>query len=239
MITRLLPRLLAVSAFAVTLFAQATAPAKPEGATTPAREPGLYTTIQTSMGPVVLKMFEKESPITVRNFMGLARGTKPWKHPGTGALMKRPLYNGTIFHRVIPGFMIQGGDPLGNGTGGTENIKDEFHPSLKFDIPGRLAMANIGEPNTGSCQFFITVAPTTHLNGKHTIFGQVVEGMDVVNKIVNVPRNADDKPRTPVRIVSVMFKREGPAPAGAAPAKPTATKKSSAPVKKKSVTPPK
>jgi cyclophilin family peptidyl-prolyl cis-trans isomerase len=123
--------------------------------------------------------------------------------------------------------MIQGGDPAGNGTGDVGfTIPDEFAPALKFDIPGRLAMANIGQPHTGSCQFFITVAPTPWLNGKHTIFGQVVEGQDVVTKIVSVPTAAQDKPRTDVKIVSITFKREGPPPAGApAAAKKAAPKK--------------
>lgn len=176
-----------------------------------AREPGLYATMTTSMGAIVLKLFEKESPITVRNFVQLALGRKAWQDPKTGQMVRRPLYNGLTFHRVIPGFMIQGGDPRGDGTGGTQAIKDEFHPSLKFDQPGRLAMANAG-PNTGSCQFFITDVPTPHLNGLHTIFGQVVQGMDVVKKIGAVPRDANDKPRTPVVIQTVTFQREGPAP---------------------------
>ena len=138
--------------------------------------------------------------------------------------MKRPLYNGLTFHRVIPGFMIQGGDPLGVGTGGTDVIPDEFSPSLTFDKPGRLAMANAG-PNTGSCQFFITEVPTPHLNGLHTIFGQVVEGQDVVDKIARTPRGGNDRPATPVRIVRLTVRREGPAPAASKPtsAKPKAT----------------
>jgi cyclophilin family peptidyl-prolyl cis-trans isomerase len=179
-----------------------------------AREPGLYATFNTTMGAIVVKLFEKESPITVKNFMGLAQGTKAWKDPKTGQMVKRPLYNGVIFHRVIPGFMAQGGDPTGTGAGEVGfTIPDEFSPNLKFDIPGRLAMANAG-PNTGSCQFFITVVPTPHLNGHHTIFGQVVEGQAVVDKIVAVPRDANDKPRTPIRITSITFKRVA-APAAA------------------------
>ena len=156
-------------------------PAKPE------REPGLYATITTSMGTIVAKLFETESPKTVKNFADLAMGRKLWTDPKTGQRTKRPLYNGLIFHRVIPGFMIQGGDPLGTGTGGTDVIPDEFNPSLTFDRPGRFGMANAG-PGTGSSQFFITEVPTPHLNGLHTIFAQVVEGQDVVDKIARVPR---------------------------------------------------
>ena len=130
-------------------------------------EPGLYATINTSMGAIVCKLFEKEAPLTVQNFMGLARGTKEWTDPRTGQKVTRPLYNGTTFHRVIPKFMIQGGDPLGTGTGGPGySFKDEFSPLLKFDQPGRLAMANSG-PNTNGSQFFITEGLTPHLNNHH------------------------------------------------------------------------
>lgn len=187
----------------------------------PALEPGLYATITTSMGPILIKFFESESPITVKNFVDLALGKKAWMDPKTNERKTTPLYNGLIFHRVIPGFMIQGGDPTGTGMGGTDEIPDEFHPSLHFDRPGRVAMANAG-PSTGSSQFFITEVPTPHLEGRHTIFAQVIEGQDVVDKIANVPRNpADDKPNTPVRIVRVSVKRVGagakPAPAKAKP----------------------
>jgi len=205
-------------------FAQ-TPPAAAPAAAAPAREPGLYATINTSMGAITVKFFEKEAPITVRNFAALARGTKEWKDPKTGQMVRRPLYAGTTFHRVIPQFMIQGGDPAGNGMGEVGfTIPDEFAPDLKFDVPGRLAMANTGQPHTGACQFFITVVPTPHLNGKHTIFGQVLEGQDVVTKIVQVPTGAQNKPLTPVKIVSIVFKREGPPPAPAA-AKKAAPKK--------------
>jgi cyclophilin family peptidyl-prolyl cis-trans isomerase len=215
-----------VLATAQTADAPKPAAAKTEPAK-PAREPGLYATIVTSQGTIVAKLFEKEAPITVKNFAGLATGTKPWPDPKTGQPVKRPLYNGLTFHRVIPGFMIQGGDPLGTGTGGTDPIKDEFHPDMQFDRPGRLGMANAG-PGTGSSQFFITEVPTPHLNGRHTVFGQVVEGLDVVEKIARVPRGANDRPTTPVRMIRVSIKREGAAPAGAKPAaakpKPAATK---------------
>jgi cyclophilin family peptidyl-prolyl cis-trans isomerase len=190
------------------------------------------------MGTIILKLYEKEAPITVKNFIDLGLGRKTWTDPRTGQPVKRPLYNGTIFHRVIPDFMIQGGDPLGNGTGTTARIKDEIVPALKFDKPGVLAMANLGEPNTGSCQFFITDGPAGHINGQHTIFGQVVEGQDVVAKIARVPKSPRDnsRPATPVKLVSVTFKREGAAPANdplGAPAKrPAASAAGKAPAKK-------
>jgi peptidyl-prolyl cis-trans isomerase A (cyclophilin A) len=177
--------------------ASAPAPAKPE--------PGLYATLQTSAGNIRLKLFEAESPVTVKNFVDLSHGTKVWTDPRIALPVRKPLYDGLTFHRVIPEFMIQGGDPLGNGTGGTAAIPDEFHESLKFDIPGRVAMANSG-PNTGSCQFFITEVPTPHLNGKHTIFGQVVEGIELVRSIARVPAR-NDKPLTDVKIEKVLITR--------------------------------
>ena len=211
--------------------AAAPAAVKPAPAPAPAKpklEPGLYAVLSivqgtAPMGDITVKLYEQESPITVKNFTDLAQGRKPWVNPKTGQKMiGRPLYNGLTFHRVIPGFMIQGGDPLGTGTGGTDAIKDEFHPTLKFDVPGRLAMANAGL-GTGSCQFFITEVPTMYLNGKHTIFGQVVDGQDLVTKITRVPRGPGDTPEVPVKMARVTIRREGaPAPAAAkpAPAKP-------------------
>jgi peptidyl-prolyl cis-trans isomerase A (cyclophilin A) len=183
------------------------------------RDPGLYATINTSIGDITVKLFEKEAPITVKNFVGLAKGTKAWKDPRTGQMVTRSLYAGTNFHRVIPGFMIQGGDPLDSGMGDPGfTIADEFAPDLKFDVPGRLAMANTGAPHTGGSQFFITVAPTPWLDGHHTIFGQVIEGQDVVEKIVGVPRGAQDKPLSPMEIVSILIQREGtPIPVRAPP----------------------
>ena len=194
----------------------------------PVREPGLYMTIVTSQGTIVGKLFDTESPNTVKNIADLAMGRKEWTDPKTGKRVKKPLYNGLTFHRVIPGFMIQGGDPLGTGTGGTDVIPDEFHPSLQFDRPGRFGMANAG-PGTGSSQFFITEVPTPHLNGRHTIFGQVVEGQDVVDKIARVPaRPSDNRPLTPVRMLKVTVARLGGGPATAKP-RPT----SAAPAKAK------
>ena len=196
----------------------ATAPktaAKPAPPAKPARAPGLYATIKTSLGNITIQLFEKQSPVTVKNFVGLARGTKLWTDPKTGTPTHRPLYSGTIFHRVIPQFMIQGGDPLGNGTGNPGyKFNNENSPDLTFDRPGRVAMANAG-PNTNGSQFFITVAPYPSLNGGYTIFGQVLEGQEVADKISQVPRDPQDRPLTPVTIVRITVDRV-PAP-GAAP----------------------
>ena len=173
------------------------------------RDPGLYATLETSMGKIVIQLFEKETPKTIENFVGLATGKKPWTHPGTGQRMvNKPYFEGVIFHRVIPEFMIQTGDPTGTGTGGPGyTIPDEFSPKLKFDRPGRLGMANIGQPNTGGAQFFITHVPTSYLNNKHTVFGQVIEGQEVVTAIGKVPRDPRDKPLKPVTILKVTIER--------------------------------
>ncbi len=220
--------------FCLLLFAAACAFAQaPAAAPPPAREPGLYAIINTSMGTITAQLFEKEAPITVRNFVGLARGTKAWKDPKTGAMAAKPLYNNITFHRVIPGFMIQTGDPTATGSHNCGfTIRDEIVPTLKFDRPGRVAMANLGSPNTGGCQFFITETANPGLDpptGRYTIFGQVVEGQDLVGRIARVPRDAEDKPRMPVRLISVTIKREGPepepAPAASKKAAPIAPKK--------------
>jgi cyclophilin family peptidyl-prolyl cis-trans isomerase len=228
--------------FASALMAQTpAAPAaapKPAVAAAPERDPGLYATFNTSMGSIVCMLYEKESPITVKNFVALARGGKPWTDPKTGLKVTRALYSGTTFHRVIPGFMIQGGDPMGNGTGdgGLTPIPDEFDPSLKFNKPGRLAMANAG-PRTGTCQFFITEVALQpgHLDGKHTIFGQVIEGQDLVTKIANVPRDPSDKPKVPVKILNIKITRYPLATTTAPAAKKAATPAASA--AKKTATP--
>ena len=173
-----------------------------------ARQPGTYATLDTSEGTIVCRLFEKEAPKTVQNFIDLAEGKREWKHPSTGKKSSDRLYDGTIFHRVIPNFMVQGGDPAGTGFGGPGyQFEDETKGSPhKFDMPGKLAMANAG-PNTNGSQFFITVAPTQWLTGKHTIFGEVVEGQDVVDKIVNVPRGRNDRPNKDVVVKSVTIER--------------------------------
>src|ERR1700759_4667 len=161
---------------------------------------GPTAVLDTSMGRITCKLFSKEAPKTVANFIGLAEGTKDWTSPETKQKMHgNPLYNGTKFHRVIPGFMVQGGDPIGNGMGDPGYyFKDEFDPNLDFDVAGRLAMANSG-PNTNGSQFFITEAPTEHLNQKHTIFGQCDDSsVLVVKSIARVERDSQDKPNDPV-----------------------------------------
>ena len=162
--------------------------------------------IQTSAGKITLKLFGDKAPKTVENFVGLAKGTKEWTNPEGKKIKGKSLYAGTIFHRVIPKFMIQGGDPRGDGTGGPGyQFEDETSSSDNFDKPGILAMANAG-PNTNGSQFFITVAATPWLNGRHTIFGEVTSGMEVVEKIVNSPRGPDDRPEKAVTISKVSFK---------------------------------
>ena len=170
--------------------------------------PGTYAHFNTSEGKITVRLFESDAPVTVKNFIELAEGKREWTHPGTHAKSQDKLYDGTIFHRVIPDFMIQGGDPTGTGMGGPGyRFQDETKGSPhKFDKPGKLAMANSG-PGTNGCQFFITVAPTPWLTGNHTIFGEVVEGQDIANKISKVSRSAQDKPHKPVVLESVTIDR--------------------------------
>jgi peptidyl-prolyl cis-trans isomerase A (cyclophilin A) len=170
--------------------------------------PGTYAVFSTSEGAIKTKLFPEHAPKTVANFISLAEGTKDWTHPTGGKKSGEKLYDGTIFHRVIPQFMIQGGDPAGNGMGGPGyKFEDETKGSPhKFDKPGKLAMANAG-PNTNGSQFFITLVNTDWLTGKHTIFGEVVEGQDIVEKIAKVPRNGQDKPHKPVVLESVVIER--------------------------------
>lgn len=166
--------------------------------------------IKTNFGDINVNLFPDHAPKTVRNFTGLAEGTQEWTDPKVKAKSTAPLYNGTIFHRVIPGFMIQGGDPLGTGTGGPGyRFDDEPHPELTFDKPYLLAMANAG-PNTNGSQFFITVAPTTWLNFKHTIFGEVADqpSRDVVDAIAAVETGAQDRPKQDVVIESITITRD-------------------------------
>ena len=172
------------------------------------RQPGTYAIFDTSEGTIVCRLFEKEAPKTVANFTDLAEGKREWSDPVSRKKSKDRLYDGTIFHRVIPDFMIQGGDPAGTGFGGPGyQFEDETKGSShSFDKPGKLAMANSG-PNTNGSQFFITVAPTQWLTGKHTLFGEVVEGYNVAEKIVATPRNRQDKPVKDAVVKSVVIER--------------------------------
>jgi peptidyl-prolyl cis-trans isomerase A (cyclophilin A) len=240
-------RCFAVLFFFSTVFAsaqQSTPPPTPPAQTPPAELPdspvsqappvieptGATVVLDTTMGRITCKFFDKEAPLTVANFIGLAQGTKPWTDPTTHKKMKaKPFFDGTTFHRVIPEFMIQGGDPTGTGTGDPGYMfADEFDPNLNFDVPGRMAMANSG-PGTNGSQFFITEVPTTHLNQKHTIFGQCDQpSMSVVSAIARVQRDPDDKPVQPVVLNKVTIVKEGqplpplpPAPAAPPAAAPT------------------
>ena len=166
-----------------------------------------YAKFETSEGNFKIRLFDQEAPNTVANFVGLAEGTKEWRHPKTGERRKSPYYDGIIFHRVINGFMIQGGDPLGQGTGGPGyTFADEFHPKARHDKAGVLSMANAG-PNTNGGQFFITLGPTPHLDNRHSVFGEVVEGLDVVKKIGAVPTARGDRPLKDVVINKVSIER--------------------------------
>jgi cyclophilin family peptidyl-prolyl cis-trans isomerase len=213
----------AVLGLAASSFGQAAPTAKPKTPATagvavkkPAAPSGNPVAVfNTTAGTLRCTLFEKETPITVENFIGLATGKKDWKNPASGVTKHNtPLYDGTIFHRVIPEFMIQGGDPLGTGTGDPGyRFQDEFVDTLKFDRPGRLAMANSG-PNTNGSQFFITEDSThsLHLTGHHTIFGQCDDAsLGLVKKIARLPVGPNDKPLTPVRIVHLTIVRGGAA----------------------------
>jgi len=169
----------------------------------------LTATLRTSEGTVHVRLFPDQAPKTVRNFVDLAEGSREWTDPRTRKPSADRLYDGTIFHRVIPRFMIQGGDPLGTGTGGPGyKFADEIHPELRFDRPYLLAMANAG-PGTNGSQFFITVVPTPHLNGRHTIFGEVVDGSEVVERISQVQTGRNDRPVRDVVLESVSIERPG------------------------------
>jgi peptidyl-prolyl cis-trans isomerase A (cyclophilin A) len=185
-----------------TSFAQA-----PASAELPA-EPGLYAVFDTSLGRIVTRLYEDKAPATVKNFVGLATGTKATLDK-KGALTRRHYYDGLTFHRVIKRFMIQTGDVHATGSSpcGIPNLRDEIDPSLNFKEPGRLAMANTGSPNTGACQIFITVGTPDYLTGMYTIFGQVVSGQDVADKISQVPTAPGDKPIVPVTIKTVTIQR--------------------------------
>ena len=169
----------------------------------------MYAHFTTSEGNFTARLFDAETPNTVANFTGLAEGTKEWTDPRTGRKVKQAYYNGTIFHRVIDGFMIQGGDPLGQGTGGPGyTFGDEFNSKLRHSKPGILSMANRG-PNTNGGQFFITLAPTPWLDDKHSVFGEVVEGMDIVRRIGSAPTSKPgDRPTKAITIESVSIERK-------------------------------
>ncbi len=171
----------------------------------------VYATFKTNLGDISIKLFSKEAPKTVKNFVGLASGEKDWKSPSTGEVKKGiPLYNGTIFHRVIEGFMIQGGDPLGTGTGDPGyRFEDEFQSGKTFDKPGLLAMANAG-PGTNGSQFFITTSTPNYLNNRHTIFGEVLKGYDVAEKISKVAKGPQDRPVEPVKIEKIELLSTAP-----------------------------
>ena len=169
--------------------------------------PGVYAQFVTSEGNFTVRLYDQEAPKTVENFVGLAEGTKEWMDPRTNQKVKQPYYNGVIFHRVIKGFMIQGGDPLGQGIGGPGyTFADEFHPRLRHNRAGILSMANRG-PNTNGGQFFITLGRTPHLDDKHSIFGEVESGMDVVRKIGSTKTGPRDRPVKDVVIETVKIER--------------------------------
>jgi peptidyl-prolyl cis-trans isomerase A (cyclophilin A) len=218
---------------------QSTSPSPAAGTKTPVHHAasGEPTAVfDTTAGTLRCTLFEKETPQTVANFIGLATGTKDWKNPVSGANKHGvPLYDGTIFHRVIPDFMIQGGDPAGNGSGDPGyKFKDEIVPTLMFDRPGRLAMANSG-PNTNGSQFFITEVPTPHLNGRHTIFGQCDDAsVALVKEIARMAKDpSNDKPFRPIKIKHITIVRGSSAssakPTGTTEKKPTTTTPSKTP----------
>jgi peptidyl-prolyl cis-trans isomerase A (cyclophilin A) len=176
-----------------------------QGVPMPDLKPGKYAVFETSLGEITCELFPQHAPQTVENFVGLATGTKEFTDPKTRQRVRRPFYDGLVFHRVIPEFMIQGGCPLGTGTGGPGyQFKDEFAKGVGFDKAGKLAMANAG-PGTNGSQFFITLAATTWLNNKHTIFGEVVKGQEIVGKIGAVARERNDRPKTPVVVNAVKI----------------------------------
>src|SRR5579863_1533691 len=173
---------------------------------------GLYAIFTTSEGVITAKLYEKYTPITVANFVGLATGTKAWRDPKTGAMVKRPMYDNITFHRIIRDEMIQSGDPTGVGNHNCGfTIPDEFLIGLTFNTSGKLAVANTGRPDSGACQFFITVGPVTQWNNAYTIFGEVVSGMPVVMAINRTPLRGD-KPVDPPKLISVRIQRVGPEP---------------------------
>ena len=173
---------------------------------------GLYAIFNTSQGNITARLYEKDTPVTVENFVALAQGAKATRDPKTGAMLKVRLYDNITFHRVLPGVMIQSGDPTGTGSHNCGfTIRDEILPGLRFDSGGKLAMANTGAPDSGGCQFFITTSPMRQWDGKYTMFGVVVDGQDVVEKINHADVHGD-KPVNPVKLISVTIERIGPEP---------------------------
>jgi peptidyl-prolyl cis-trans isomerase A (cyclophilin A) len=173
----------------------------------PALKPGLYAIFNTSEGAITARLYEKYTPRTVANFVALAQGTKPWRDPKTGTMVLRPLYDNITFHRVLPGEVIQSGDPTATSAHNCGvTVPDEFLPGLRFSAPGRLALANNGNPDSGGCQFFITAQQMPLWDGKYTIFGEVVAGLDVVLKISRMPVHGD-KPVDPVKLMNVSIQR--------------------------------
>jgi peptidyl-prolyl cis-trans isomerase A (cyclophilin A) len=215
---------LAVGSWAVP---QASPAASSAPAPAPQREPGLYMTFQTDKGPIACKLYEKEAPVAVRTMVGLAIGKMSYVDPRTKAVTRKKFFDGLTFHRVIPDFMIQGGDPLGTGYGNPGGpgfpYRNETSPGLPFDVPGRLALANTGSDNTNGSQFFITEVPYPSLNGGYTVWGQC-ENIDVVKAIARVKADGNNKPLVPVHIVHVIVERVGPAPANAPEAMPAAAR---------------
>jgi peptidyl-prolyl cis-trans isomerase A (cyclophilin A) len=221
----------------VLLLAASVAAAQPPASTAPqgkwtrhvAAGKDVWATVKTSQGEFVLRLFSKAAPLTVTSFVAVASGEKEWRHPVSGAVSRKPLYEGVIFHRVIPGFMIQGGDPAGTGSGNPGYyVPDEFNNGYSYDRPGLVGMANAG-PNTNGSQFFITVGPAPHLTNRHTIFGEVVAGYDVVEKISKVETARGNRPVEPVTIQKVVLSDKAPKAAkgqgAAAAAKKAAAKK--------------
>lgn len=173
---------------------------------------GLYAIFNTELGKFTVQLYEKDTPNSVATFVELAQGTLPWRDPKTNAMVKRPLYDNTTFYRILPGQAIQGGSPSGSPAWDCGfTIKDEILPGLSFSQSGKLAVANTGTPDTGGCQFFVTTGPVPSWNNKYTIFGQVVEGLDVIAKIDKTPVHGDE-PVNPPKLISVTIQRVGPVP---------------------------
>jgi cyclophilin family peptidyl-prolyl cis-trans isomerase len=198
---------------AAVVFAQDAAPAAPSATTADpnASGPGLYATFDTSMGQIIVRLLPDKAPKTVENFVALANGTKPSADAEATHMVKKRFFDGMIFHRVIKGFMVQTGDVKGTGDSncGVDPIPDEISPDLKFDVPGRLAMANLGSPNTAACQIFITVGPAQHLNGTFTIFGVVSSGQEIADQIASVP-TSNQRPIIPVKLNKVTIEKRDP-----------------------------